>query len=120
MRSICRRHASISEPMSPACLVSSVLSASSPPRLPARIADRRGPHFVVWLGALLTLAAWIIFGLWGSIPALVIGVIVLDFGIQSALVSNQHIVYALDQEARSRLNTIFMTSMLLRVPPVPR
>ncbi|WP_208247385.1 MFS transporter (plasmid) [Rhizobium sp. T1470] len=81
--------------------------------LAGRIADRRGPHFVVWLGALLTLAAWIIFGLWASIAALVIGVIVLDFGIQSALVSNQHIVYALDQEARSRLNTIFMTSMFL-------
>jgi len=40
-------------------------------------------------------------------------VVVLDFGIQSALISNQHIVYALDQEARSRLNTIFMTSMFL-------
>jgi predicted MFS family arabinose efflux permease len=78
-----------------------------------RIADKRGPHFVVWLGALLTLAAWIVFGLWWSIAALIIGVIVLDFGIQSALVSNQHIIYALDPEARSRLNTIFMTGMFL-------
>jgi predicted MFS family arabinose efflux permease len=43
----------------------------------------------------------------------VIGVVILDFGIQSALVSNQHIVYALDADARSRLNTIFMTAMFL-------
>ncbi|WP_296433429.1 MULTISPECIES: MFS transporter [unclassified Rhizobium] len=78
-----------------------------------RIADKRGPHFVVWLGALLTLVAWIVFGVWWSIAALIIGVIVLDFGIQGALVSNQHIIYALDPEARSRLNTIFMTGMFL-------
>lgn len=78
-----------------------------------RVADKRGPHFVVWLGALMTLAAWVIFGFWTSIIALIIGVIILDFGIQSALVSNQHIIYALDPEARSRLNTIFMTGMFL-------
>ncbi|UXN66630.1 MFS transporter (plasmid) [Phyllobacterium sp. A18/5-2] len=81
--------------------------------LAGRIADKRGPHFVVWLGALMTLIAWIVFGVWTSIAALIIGVIILDFGIQSALVSNQHIIYALDPEARSRLNTIFMTGMFL-------
>ena len=68
---------------------------------------------MVWLGATLTIVAWLIFGLWTSVISLVIGVIVLDFGIQSALVSNQHIVYALDANARSRLNTVFMTGMFL-------
>ncbi|WP_275791196.1 MFS transporter [Pararhizobium gei] len=81
--------------------------------LAGRVADRRGPHFVVWLGAGLTIAAWVIFGAWASIMSLVIGVVVLDFGIQSALISNQHIVYALDADARSRLNTVFMTGMFL-------
>jgi len=76
-----------------------------------RIADNKGPAFVVLMGTILTLISWAIFGLWSSIIALIVGVIVLDFGIQSALVSNQHIIYALDQEARSRLNTIFMTAM---------
>jgi len=81
--------------------------------LAGRVADKRGPHFVVWLGALMTLVAWVVFGGWTSITALIIGVIILDLGIQSALVSNQHIIYALDPEARSRLNTIFMTGMFL-------
>ncbi len=81
--------------------------------LAGKVADTKGPHFVVCLGSLLTVLAWVVFGFGGSLIALVIGVIILDFGIQSALVSNQHIVYALDQEARSRLNTIFMTAMFL-------
>ncbi|MBZ7924172.1 MFS transporter [Ensifer adhaerens] len=78
-----------------------------------KAADKRGPHFVVWVGAMLTLLSWVIFGIGASIVALAIGVIVLIFGIQSALVSNQHIIYALEPEARSRLNTIFMTGMFL-------
>ncbi|MGP9811135.1 MFS transporter [Rhodopseudomonas sp. NSM] len=78
-----------------------------------RIADRSGPGPVITIGALLTLASWALFGLWGSVAGLVLGVIVLDFGLQSALISNQHIVYALVPEARSRLNTVFMTGMFI-------
>ncbi|KQZ54282.1 MFS transporter [Rhizobium sp. Root149] len=81
--------------------------------LAGRVADKHGPSFVVWGGAILTLVAWVVFGLWGAIAGLIVGVMVLDFGIQSALVSNQHLIYALDQQARSRLNTIFMTGMFL-------
>lgn len=78
-----------------------------------RFADRRGPHKVILAGTLLTVASWAIFGLWGSVMGLIVGCILLDFAVQSVLVSNQHIVYALRPEARSRLNTIFMGAMFL-------
>lgn len=78
-----------------------------------RVADRRGPKPVILMGTILTLLAWVVFGALGSIAGLIVGVILLDFGVQSALVSNQHIVYALRPEARARLNTIFMGAMFM-------
>ena len=81
--------------------------------LAGRFADKSGATGTVLLGAVATLASWIVFGLWGSLTGLIVGVVLLDFGMQSALVSNQHIVFALRPTARARLNTVLMGAMFL-------
>jgi predicted MFS family arabinose efflux permease len=78
-----------------------------------KIADRRGPHTVIGLGSVIMLTSWMVFEVWGVIAGLIVGVILLDFGEQGALVSNQHVIYALRPEARNRLNTIFMGGMFV-------
>jgi predicted MFS family arabinose efflux permease len=78
-----------------------------------RIADRRGPHIVIGLGSVIMLASWVVFAVWGMIPGLIVGVMLLDFGEQGALISNQHVIYALRPEARNRMNTVFMGGMFV-------
>ncbi|MBC8793419.1 MAG: MFS transporter [Tagaea sp. CACIAM 22H2] len=78
-----------------------------------RFVDKRGSAATVVIGALMTLASWLVFGGWTAIPGMVIGVVLLDLGLQSALIANQHIVFALRPAARSRINTVLMSSMFI-------
>ena len=48
-----------------------------------------------------------------SIAGLIIGVIILDMGVQATHISNQAIIFTLQPEARNRLNTVYMVSYFL-------
>ena len=78
--------------------------------LAGKAADTRGPDFTIGVGVLLALASYVFMGLTGyHLAGLVLGVILLDVGVQSAHISNQTKIFSLVPEARSRLNTVYMT-----------
>ncbi|WP_394366849.1 MFS transporter [Mesoterricola silvestris] len=81
--------------------------------LAGRVADRRGPGPVVTTGAGVVLAGWLLLVAWDSLVGMAVGVVLLDFGVQSALIAHQQLVFGLRAEARNRLNTLFMTGMFL-------
>jgi len=78
-----------------------------------RLADQRGSGLVLRIGAGLVAISWLLFAAWDHLAGLVAGVIIMDLGAQSTMISNQHMIYALRPEARSRLNTVFMTTMFV-------
>ncbi|MBD2721638.1 MFS transporter [Hymenobacter sp. BT189] len=78
--------------------------------LAGKTADTRGPDYTIGLGIALALGAYAILGLGGGwVAGLVVGVILLDVGVQATHISNQSLIFSLVPEARSRLNTVYMT-----------
>jgi predicted MFS family arabinose efflux permease len=76
-----------------------------------RLSDKMDPFKLSFFTLLLILLSFIIFIFSGhSITGLVIGVIVLDMGVQATHISNQAIIFTLSAEARNRINTIYMVS----------
>ncbi len=78
-----------------------------------RIADRRGPYFVVGIATAVMVLSWAVLGTWNAVAGMVTGVILLDFGAQSAQVSNQHIIHGLGPDVRNRLNAVMMGGMFI-------
>lgn len=88
-------------------LVGAIGAAVAP--FAGRLADRRSPRFVAANTIGIVFAAFLVFGLLGDrLWGLVIGVILLDAGIQGAQVANQSRVLRLRAHSRSRVNTVFM------------
>ena len=48
-----------------------------------------------------------------SLVWLAIGLVLFDLGVQGTHISNQSVIYRLDRQARSRLNTAYMTSYFI-------
>lgn len=76
-----------------------------------RIADRIQPKWIIGAMIVVTLISFAFFGWFGgTLIGLMIGIVLLDLGVQGAQVSNQARIYALNDSARSRLNTVLMVS----------
>lgn len=79
-----------------------------------RLVDRMGPDRIVLTGVLCTGAGVLLLGLLpAALPALAVGLMVVDLGVQGSFVANQARIYGLDPAARSRMSSqLFLTAYL--------
>lgn len=85
-----------------------VVGALAAPQV-GKIADRRSPLFTVRLGILTSTIAFILFWLAGHhLGGLILGVILLDLGVQTTQISNQTSIYRLPANLHSRLNALYI------------
>ena len=88
-------------------LVGVVGAAAAP--IAGKLADKKSPRLTVGLSILITTASFCVFWSFGhQLWGLIIGVILLDLGVQAAQVSNQARIFSLSPEAYSRLNALYI------------
>ena len=83
--------------------------------LSGRFTDRRGARPVVLGGSLMVALSFVVLwtgGTW-SLAAIALGVLLIDIGINGALIANQTRAYALVPGARGRINTVLVTSLFV-------
>jgi predicted MFS family arabinose efflux permease len=73
------------------------------------LAHKHGPRATIRVALWLSMISFILMGLLGKhFAGLIVGVVLMDLGIQLAHVSNQTRIYSIDPAARSRLNMVYM------------
>ena len=76
-----------------------------------RMADRGREQATTLAGGLLMLLGWALLWQGGhSLWAFLLGFLVVDGALQALHISNQNVVYALEPQARSRINAVYMTT----------
>lgn len=79
-----------------------------------RLSDKGNSYKLTALSILLVVISYIVFGFSANnIILLVIGVIIMDMGVQATHISNQAVIFALRPEARNRLNTVYMVTYFI-------
>jgi predicted MFS family arabinose efflux permease len=76
-----------------------------------RLTDRYGVRTGALVGASCCVAAFLVFMASSSVAALVLGVVLLDLGVALSQVSNQSQILGLEEGARSRINTLYVTGI---------
>jgi len=86
------------------------LAGAAMASLAGRVADAGHQLAGTRLAAAGVLAGWGLLALGAqSLAALVAGIVILDLGVQATQILNQSVIFRLRPEARSRLNTAYMT-----------
>ncbi len=90
--------------------IAGALGATYFGKLNSRVPKRK----LLLVGAGLITASWILFFFSTySLIGLIIGIIVIDLGVQAVHITNQNIVFSRNSEARNRVNTIYMVGFFI-------
>lgn len=82
--------------------------------LVGKLGDKGGSRIAVGYGLALIALSFIVFYFSGrSVIGIVLGIVLVDIGLQSVHISNQTRVYSIVPEARNRMNTVFMSLSFL-------
>jgi predicted MFS family arabinose efflux permease len=84
-------------------------------RITGRLTDRGRDRLATGVALGAVLAGWGLMSAGGGhqLAALIVGILVLDLGVQGAHVTNLAVIYRRRPEARSRLTTAYMVSVFL-------
>lgn len=76
-----------------------------------RLSDKADTNRTITYTVLMLIVSFIIFMVFShSLVGLIIGVILMDMGVQGTHISNQAIIFSLNPNARNRINTVYMVS----------
>lgn len=79
-----------------------------------RLADRGHGAATTTATLVCTLVSWLVLDLGAhSVIVLILGIMVLDLGVQGTQISNQSAIYRLHADARSRITTAYMSAYFL-------
>jgi predicted MFS family arabinose efflux permease len=83
-------------------------------QLAGRLADRGHLAATTTATLIATLASWLVLDLGShSVIVLILGIMLLDLGVQGTQISNQSAIYRLHADARSRITTAYMSAYFL-------
>lgn len=90
--------------------IAGALAATVVGKLNNRVSRKK----LLLFGAVMIAISWVIFlGSSHSLIGLVVGVVLIDLGVQAVHITNQNIVFSRNTEARNRVNTIYMVGFFI-------
>lgn len=79
-----------------------------------KLSDKIDKNRIILFSAILLILSWVIFLVSdNSIFGLVVGVILVDLGLQALHITNQNIIFSKNPEGRNRVNTVYMVSFFI-------
>ena len=79
-----------------------------------KLNDKINKNKIIVFSAILLIVSWVVFFFSAnSIFGLIVGIILVDLGLQALHITNQNIIFSKNPEGRNRVNTVYMVSFFI-------